>query len=143
MSLPKRWKRRYVFANVSCGSRAAPYEVISSLLERCGAAETVRWENSSATARIIRKINYFPTLLINFTIASMFPFPALLLSRPPSPPIPAPLLSDVGRKENGLRKNGTRNEEGRSVSSSSPSFNRCLEIVDLENVIFSNRVKGD
>lgn len=51
------------------------------------------WENSSATARIIRKINYFPSLLINFTIASMFSFPALL-SRPPP----------LGRKGEGERK---------------------------------------
>ena len=42
----------------------------------------VCWENSSATAGIIRKINYFPSLLINFTIASMFLLPAWLLSWP-------------------------------------------------------------
>lgn len=81
----RRWKRRYVFANVGAVLEPpTPYEIISSLLERrCAETAAACWENSSATARIIRKINYFPSLLINFTIASMFPFPALL-SRPPS-----------------------------------------------------------
>lgn len=76
------------FRKCRCGSQAAPYEIISILprparssggKERVGTggkgiveegeSRRTRWENSSAAARIIRKINYFPGLLINFTIA--------------------------------------------------------------------------
>lgn len=60
------------------------------------------WENSSASARIIRKINYFPSLLINFTIASMF----LLLRYYRS------LSSNVRRKKTARERVAGRKEGG-------------------------------
>lgn len=97
-------EKEICFRKCRCGSRATyplwNYFVPSGEAVRGNTAAGC-WENSSATARIIRKINYFPSLLINFTIASMFPFPALL-SRPPP----------LGRKGRGRKEKGSWEEGG-------------------------------
>lgn len=73
------WTRRrgYVFANVDAVLKRAPYEIISILWRVWNSERGWRRKASygervgkiaARAARIIRKINYFPGLLINFTI---------------------------------------------------------------------------
>lgn len=100
-------EKEICFRKCRCGSQANPLwnyfvppEGVGPAVREAAAA---CWENSSATARIIRKINYFPSLLINFTIASMF----LLLAG-----YYRSFSSDVQRKENSARKRRRRNKDG-------------------------------
>lgn len=100
-------EKEICFRKCRCGSQANP--LWNYFVPPGGVGLAVRgaaaacWENSSATARIIRKINYFPSLLINFTIASMF----LLLAG-----YYRGLSSDVQRKENSAWKHRRRNKDG-------------------------------
>lgn len=100
-------EKEICFRKCRCGSQANP--LWNYFVPPGGVGLAVRgaaaacWENSSATARIIRKINYFPSLLINFTIASMF----LLLAG-----YYRSLSSDVQWKENSAWKRRRRNKDG-------------------------------
>lgn len=117
-------EKEICFRKCRCGSQANP--LWNYFVPPGGVGLAVRgvaaacWENSSATARIIRKINYFPSLLINFTIASMF----LLLAG-----YYRSLSSDVQWKENSAWKRRRRNKDGTEEGKRSESFHGCLGLL--------------
>lgn len=77
------------------------------------------WENSSAAARIIRKINYFPGLLINFTIA--LPSRSSLYS--------FPRMSVAEEKQERKRESEEERERRQKERTRSKSFLGCLGLI--------------